>query len=53
MFLNFITDLPFRGPRIVIYSYNKCQRDALLLTSALIKYSTCLESSTVHHQESQ
>jgi len=33
--------LTFRGPCIVIYSYNKCQRDALFLKFILIKGSTC------------
>ena len=33
--------LTFRGPCIVIYSYNKSQRDALLLKFILIKKSTC------------
>ena len=35
------TSLTFRGPCIVIYSYNKRQRDALFLTFILIKNSTC------------
>jgi len=33
--------LTFRGPCIVIYSYNKSQRDALFLKFILIKNSTC------------
>jgi len=33
--------LTFRGPRIVIYSYNKSQRDALFLKFIFIKNSTC------------
>ena len=32
--------LTFRGPCIVIYSYNKSQRDALFLKFILIKNST-------------
>ena len=38
--------LTFRGPCIVIYSYNKSQQDALLLRFVL-------DRPTVHHQESQ
>jgi len=33
--------LTFRGPCIVIYSYNKSQRDALFLSFILVKNSTC------------
>jgi hypothetical protein len=33
--------LMFRGPCIVIYSYNKSQQDALSLKFILIKNSTC------------
>jgi len=33
--------LIFRRPYIVIYSYNKSQRDALFLEFILIKNSTC------------
>jgi len=33
--------LTVRGPCIIIYSYNKSQRDALFLKSILIKKSTC------------
>ena len=33
--------LTFRGTCIVIYSYNKSQRDALFLKFILIKNSTC------------
>ena len=36
------TNLTFRVPCIVIYSYNKSQRDALFLKFSLIKYSTFL-----------
>ena len=36
-------NLTFRGPCIVIYSYNKIQRDALLSQIYLIKYSTCVK----------
>jgi hypothetical protein len=31
----------FRGPCIVIYSYNKSQQDALFLNFILVKNSTC------------
>ena len=33
--------LKFIGPCIVIYSYNKGQRDALFLKFILVKNSTC------------
>jgi len=33
--------LTYRGPCIVTYSYNKSQRDALLLKFILVYYSTC------------
>jgi len=33
--------LTFRGPCIVIYSYNKSQRDALFLNFILVRNSTC------------
>jgi len=33
--------LTFRGPCIVIYSYNKSQKDALFLNFILVKNSTC------------
>jgi len=33
--------LTFRGPCIVIYSYNKSHRDALFLNFILVKNSTC------------
>jgi len=33
--------LTFRGPFIMMYSYNKSQRDAQLSQIYLIKYSTC------------
>jgi len=36
-----VWNLTFRGPCIVIYSYNKNQRDALFLKFMLVKYSTC------------
>ena len=38
---NKFTNLTFREPRVVIYSYNKSQRDALFLKFILIKNSTC------------
>ena len=41
----------FRGPCIVIYSYNKNQRDALFLKFILIKYSTRVLKSPQPHQE--
>jgi len=33
--------MTFRGPCIVIYSYNKSQQDALFLKFILVKNSTC------------
>ena len=36
-----VWNLTFRGPCIVIYSYNKSQQDALFLKFILVKYSTC------------
>jgi hypothetical protein len=33
--------LTFRGPRIVIYSYNRRKQDALFLKFILVKNSTC------------
>jgi len=39
--LHVSTYLTFGGPCIVIYSYNKSQRDALLLNFILVKDSTC------------
>jgi hypothetical protein len=36
-----VETLTFSGPRIVIYSYNKSQRDALFLNLILVKNSTC------------
>ena len=33
--------LTFRGPYIVIYSYNNSQRDALFLNFILVNNSTC------------
>jgi len=33
--------LAFRGPYIVLYFYNKIQRDALFLNFILVKNSTC------------
>jgi hypothetical protein len=35
------SNLTFRGPCIVIYSYNKSQQDALFLKFILVKNSTC------------
>ena len=34
-------NLTFRGPCIVIYSYNKSQQDELFLNFILVKNSTC------------
>ena len=36
-----ITNLAFRGPCTVIYSYNKSQQDALFLYFILVKNCTC------------
>ena len=36
------TNLTFRGPCIVIYSYNESQRDELFLNFILVNNSTCL-----------
>ena len=41
--VNQLLYLTFRGPCIVICSYNKSQRDALFLKFILIKNSTCFE----------
>ena len=40
MLLKYLT---FRGPCIVIYSYNKSQLDTLFLKFILIKYPTCFK----------
>ena len=48
-----LLNLTFRVPRIVIYSYNKCQRDALFLKFILVKNLHVSDKSTVHHQDSQ
>jgi hypothetical protein len=40
-YFRIVTNLTFRGPCIMIYSYNKNQRDALFLKFILIKKSTC------------
>ena len=37
----YFVNVTFRGPCIVIYFYNKSQRDVLFLKFILIKYSTC------------
>jgi len=39
------TNVTFRGPCIVIYSYNKSQQDALFLDFILVKYSICLTNT--------
>ena len=36
-----LSNLTFKGPCIVIHSYNKSQRDALFLKFILVKKSTC------------
>ena len=36
-----LLNLTFRGPCIVIYSYNKNRQDALFLNAILVKNSTC------------
>jgi len=36
-----IVTLTFRGPCIVMYSYNKSQQDALFLKFILVKNATC------------
>jgi len=41
-----VTYLTFRGPCIVIYSYNKSQRDTLFLKFILVKDSTCRLSAS-------
>jgi len=38
---SFVPNLTFRGPYIVIYSYNESQQDALILNFILAKNSTC------------
>jgi hypothetical protein len=43
--------LTFRGPCIVIYSYNKSQQDALFLYFILITLHVS-DRLTAHHQES-
>jgi hypothetical protein len=43
--------LKFRGPCIVIYSYNESQRDALILIFILQSTLHDSDRSTVHHQE--
>jgi len=40
-----MTNLTFRGPCIVIYPYNKSQKDALFLNFILAKNSPDLASS--------
>jgi hypothetical protein len=39
--INGLSNLTFRGPCIVIYSYNKSQRDALFHKFILVKNTTC------------
>jgi len=36
-----VENVTFSAPRIVIYSYNKSQRDAQFLNFILVKNSTC------------
>jgi len=45
-------NLTFRGPCIVIYSYNKSQQDAVFLNFILVKNLHVSDGLTVHHQES-
>jgi len=40
-----VYNLTFRGPCIVIYSYNKSQCDALFLKCILVKNSVCFRQS--------
>jgi len=44
-------NLTFRGTCIVIYSYNKSQRDALFLDCMWQRNLHVSDSLTVHHQE--
>jgi len=37
----FLESLTFRGPCIVIYSYNRSQQNALFLNLSLVNNSTC------------
>ena len=46
-----VTNLTFRGPCIVIYSYNESQREAKLLKFILHSTLHVSDRSTVHHQE--
>jgi len=50
---NEVTYLTIRGPWIVMYSYNKSQRDALFLKFILLKDSYCPSSgvSTLYTQQ--
>jgi len=50
--LFYTTDnLTFRGPCIVIYSYNKNQRDGLFLKFILVKnYANCLLADSQHNK---
>ena len=42
-----LSNLTFRGPCIVLYSYNESQRDALFLKFILVKNSTCFGLSII------
>jgi len=41
--MQYLTFVTFREPRLVIYSYNKNQRDVLFLNLILVKNSTHFE----------
>ena len=43
------TNLTFRGPCIVIYSYNKSKQDALFLNFILVKNSLCFGLTYLEH----
>jgi len=48
-----LKSLTFRGPCIVIYSYNECQRDALIFQIYFRNRTLHVSDSySVHHQES-
>jgi hypothetical protein len=44
-----LTNMTFRGPCIVIYSYNKSQRDVLFLNFIWYRTLHVLDRFTVHH----
>jgi hypothetical protein len=45
------SNLTFRGPCIVMYSYNKSQQDALFLNFILVKNSTCFYPRWIENVE--